>query len=76
MSEFKAGEQVKYRFKNGVATFVYYGAISPRNSFIKFAGDKDNTMVLSHHLTRIDNDMGDDFSIENRISPLCKSKDV
>ncbi|MGQ1168094.1 hypothetical protein ACT4WQ_12825 [Acinetobacter baumannii] len=25
---------------------------------------------------RIDNDMGDDFPIENRISPLCKSKDV
>ncbi|EMK0200953.1 hypothetical protein R0627_002881 [Acinetobacter baumannii] len=25
---------------------------------------------------RIDNDLGDDFPIENRISPLCKSKDV
>lgn len=25
---------------------------------------------------RIDNDMGDDFPIENHISPLCKSKDV
>ncbi|HFG6953847.1 hypothetical protein [Acinetobacter baumannii] len=25
---------------------------------------------------RIDNDMGDDSHIENRISPLCKSKDV
>ncbi len=25
---------------------------------------------------RIDNDMGDDFPIENRISPHCQSKDV
>ncbi|MDC5153539.1 hypothetical protein OHW42_06100 [Acinetobacter baumannii] len=25
---------------------------------------------------RIDNDLGDDSPIENRISPLCKSKDV
>ncbi|MBJ9388255.1 hypothetical protein [Acinetobacter baumannii] len=25
---------------------------------------------------RIDNDLGDDSHIENRISPLCKSKDV
>ncbi|WP_424585512.1 hypothetical protein [Acinetobacter baumannii] len=35
--------------------------------------------VKSEEITaghRIDNDMGDDFPIENRISPLCKSKDV
>ncbi|MBR7715579.1 hypothetical protein [Acinetobacter nosocomialis] len=25
---------------------------------------------------RIDNDMGDDFPIENRISPNCQSRDV
>ncbi|NUG49680.1 hypothetical protein [Acinetobacter lactucae] len=25
---------------------------------------------------RIDNDLGDDFPIENRISPHCKAKDV
>lgn len=25
---------------------------------------------------RLDNDLGDDFPIENHISPLCKSKDV
>lgn len=34
---------------------------------------KPEEIVAGH---RIDNDMGDDFPIENRISPLCKSKDV
>lgn len=34
---------------------------------------KPEEIVAGH---RIDNDMGDDFPIENRISPYCQSRDV
>ncbi|MBJ9449546.1 hypothetical protein [Acinetobacter pittii] len=41
------------------------------SSLFNFASTEE---IAAGH--RIDNDMGDDFPIENRISPLCKSKDV
>ncbi|WP_284083961.1 hypothetical protein [Acinetobacter nosocomialis] len=50
--------------------------------------DKQSTYVVTKEGKRLDdikiqvsygiklNDLGDDFPIENHISPLCKSKDV
>ncbi|EPP8577798.1 hypothetical protein RBI65_16030 [Acinetobacter baumannii] len=77
MGEFKVGEKVECRYKSGVATFISYGSFSKGNSFIRFEGHEDSTMVLTHHLTRIDTkqieDIGDDEHLENHISPNCKT---
>ncbi|HGH3611565.1 TPA: hypothetical protein ACJK7E_000555 [Acinetobacter baumannii] len=86
MSEFKAGDYVVYKdsnkYKNhlfkvidvedGVAIAIEAG----RECFVYFPDmrlAKEQEIAAGH---RIDNDLGDDFPIENRISPLCKSKDV
>ncbi|HFG6845816.1 hypothetical protein U2E19_18785 [Acinetobacter baumannii] len=77
MSEFKVGDKVVFKecsfkqeprlvthIKNvGEVTYLYFGC----------------DVGLSAKLMRLyleDADLGDDFPIENRISPLCKSKDV
>lgn len=85
MSEFKAGDQIvktnpniKHAHirtviattKSGGAVLDYsgYGYKAPR---VRHATPEE---IAAGH--RIDNEMGDDSHIENRISPLCKSKDV
>ncbi len=45
-----------------------------KGKYGKVVSIEELKVIAASH--RIDNDMGDDFPIENRISPLCKSKDV
>ncbi|HFD2140526.1 TPA: hypothetical protein ACF2EA_000238 [Acinetobacter baumannii] len=82
MSEFKVGDCVVYKdsnkYKNhlfkvvdvedGIAIAVEAG----QECFVYFPDMRlaEDTEIAAGH--RIDNDMGDDFPIENRISPNCK----
>lgn len=85
MSEFKVGDQIvktnpniKYAHirtviattKSGGAVLDYsgYGYKAPR---VRHATPEE---IAAGH--RIDNDMGDDFPIENHISPNCQSRDA
>ncbi|HHX4831946.1 TPA: hypothetical protein ACVB6Z_000379 [Acinetobacter baumannii] len=85
MSEFKVGDKVvlKSSSQNKVMTiqesykeFIRAYWDKEHYSFahkVNFRFAEDEEITAGH---RIDNDLGDDFPIENRISPLCKSKDV
>ncbi|WP_098732333.1 hypothetical protein [Acinetobacter baumannii] len=80
MSEFKAGDHVIYM--HPAYTLVYLvQAVKGMEILVNevwfdgyhFRHATPEEIAAGH---RIDNDLGDDFPIENRISPLCKSKDV
>lgn len=91
MSEFKVGDKVvcKYEhiilFGNVVLEIKNFREdLKEVGDFCTFTNGNDYWLSALRCATpqeiaaghRIDNDMGDDFPIENRISPLCKSKDV
>lgn len=85
MSEFKVGDKVVFK-SSSLSAYV-----KDVKEVLRCAGDyylvwkKDGFHVnLLRHATpeeiaaghRIDNDMGDDFPIENHISPNCQSRDA
>lgn len=86
MSEFKAGDYVvNTEHKNSYVRKIELieekriKVISADRSFsywaynFQFRHATPQEIAAGH---RIDNDMGDDFPIENRISPNCQSRDV
>ncbi|MDC4544939.1 hypothetical protein OHV61_14795 [Acinetobacter baumannii] len=82
MSEFKAGDQIVAKDESIKKVFtilgVEYGDLFKvaERSFFEIGSFRHATPeeIAAGH--RIDNDMGDDFPIENRISPYCQSRDV
>ncbi|MDC5195538.1 hypothetical protein OHW50_00255 [Acinetobacter baumannii] len=86
MSEFKVGDYVVHpKFSNKGLYKIYEisGSITKvqlmPNGRKSYSFESDIRHATPEEVSvghRIDNDMGDDFPIENRISPLCKSKDV
>ncbi|HGW4664661.1 TPA: hypothetical protein ACNH0E_000107 [Acinetobacter baumannii] len=87
MSEFKVGDYVLRndgfynvlkvtRVNDGVADCIRRVDGEPRYSSFKFCDLRHATPeeIAAGH--RIDNDLGDDFPIENHISPMCEVKDV
>ncbi|HGH3639239.1 TPA: hypothetical protein ACJK7P_002044 [Acinetobacter baumannii] len=77
MSEFKVGDRIVYLVEwddfLGIMTYDSRFDDSSWNHKNMIRKATPEEIAAGH---RIDNDMGDDFPIENRISPLCKSKDV
>ncbi|MDC4304474.1 hypothetical protein NQ910_06295 [Acinetobacter baumannii] len=85
MSEFKVGDKVVYRNQCSMIWRGVYtvGAVRSNGDVIErdcIATPKEwlskatpEEIAAGH---RIDNDLGDDFPIENHISPHCQSRDV
>lgn len=88
MSEFKVGDWVKTQGHIGLMIIykvtgekAIVDVISRSGKSIGLSGYKlseiehasEAEIKAGHH---IDNDLGDDFPIENHISPHCQSKDV
>ncbi|QBB77304.1 hypothetical protein CUC60_016195 [Acinetobacter baumannii] len=89
--EYKVGER-SYINSLAASKIVYVKAVLDDSIVVRECWDETGAKCFSEfppyadirHATpeeiaaghRIDNDMGDDFPIENHISPLCKSKDV
>ncbi|HEE5581743.1 hypothetical protein [Acinetobacter baumannii] len=86
MSEFKVGDYVVHpKFSNKGLYKIYEmsGSITKvqlmPNGRKSYSFESDIRHATPEEIAaghRIDNDMGDDFPIENHVSPLCKSKDV
>lgn len=86
MSEFKVGDKVVFQNSKSDDTEIYtveavldggrfLGINDYRQAFssIKFRHAEPQEIAAGH---RIDNDLGDDFPIENHISPNCQSRDA
>lgn len=88
MSEFKVGDWVKTQGHKGLMIIykvtgekAIVDVISRAGKSIGLTGYKlseiehasEDEIKAGH---RIDNDLGDDFPIENHISPHCQSRDV
>ncbi|MDC5507873.1 hypothetical protein OHX03_19175 [Acinetobacter baumannii] len=86
MSEFKVGDYVVHpKFSNKGLYKIYEisGSITKvqlmPNGRKSYSFESDIRHATPEEVSvghRIDNDMGDDFPIENRISPYCQSRDV
>ncbi|WP_151799535.1 hypothetical protein [Acinetobacter nosocomialis] len=88
MSEFKVGDKITTLLCDDILTVIGigHGHFLKAKGFNCHGMIDGECNVLSFqvkHATpeeiaaghRIDNDLGDDFPIENRISPLCEVKD-
>ncbi|MEE9884670.1 hypothetical protein IV507_02025 [Acinetobacter nosocomialis] len=86
MSEFKVGDKVVFQNSKSDDTEIYtveavldggrfLGINDYRQAFssIKFRHAEPQEKAAGH---RIDNELGDDFPIENHISPNCQSRGV
>lgn len=88
MSEFKEGDWLTSKSHAGLLIFYKYVG---EKAFVDVISRSGKSIGLSayklselEHASeaeikaghRIDNDLGDDFPIENHISPNCKAKDV
>lgn len=80
MSEFKVGQEIKGKFKNFFGEEVVVdGRIREIKHGVLCCNEISSGRPFFVHPKEVEDqseNLGDDFPIENHISPLCKSKDV